>query len=101
MFLFGGHLRFGLGRLVALAGEVQHAVDENASEFVVKTCAYHLCVRPHGIQRDKDVAVEGVGGGVVEGDDVGVVVVAQELPVYFQLALVGAEDIVDVPTPKP
>lgn len=46
------------------------------------------------VDADVDVARDDVAGGVVEGDDVGVVVVLQILIVDFKNLFVAAEDVV-------
>ena len=71
-------------------------MDEDAQQFMVKRGGNHLRVAPHGVKRDEDVAIETLGGGVVEGDDIGVVVVLQELAVDRKNLLVVSEQVVDI-----
>jgi len=52
-----------------------------------------LGIGTHGIEADEEVATDAVSLGVVEGDDVGVIVMLQVLAVYFQYLLIGAKDI--------
>ena len=94
--LFGGHLGFGVGGFVALSGEMEHAMNEDAEQLPVKSGADHLGIRTDGIQRDEDIAVEGGGSGVIKSDDIRVIIMAEELTVHRQFTFVRAEDIIDI-----
>ena len=86
--LFAGHFCLGFRCFVTLAGEVKDAVDEDAAEFGIEGDLSFFGVRTDGVERDENIAVECGGGGVVEGDDVGVVIMAEELAVDLQFTLV-------------
>ena len=77
------HLGFGFGGFVALTGEVQDAVDEDAEQLVVEGSGDHLGIRADGVQGNEDVTVERGGSGVVESDDIRVVVMTKELTVHL------------------
>ncbi len=100
LVLFGGHLRLGLRRLVALPRQVEDAVYEDAVQLVHERHIRLYGIRTHRVYRDEDIAVEGGWRGVVERDDIRVVVMPEELTVDLQLPLVGTEDIIDVPYGK-
>ena len=50
-----------------------------------------LGIGSYGVEADEEVARYSVPFGIVEGDDVGVIVMLQVLAVHFQYLLVGAE----------
>ena len=75
---------------------MQDAVYYYAVQFLLVCCAYHLAVAANGVERDEKVAADNILLAVVEGDDVGVVVVLQILAVNLKNLLVVAEDIIKV-----
>ena len=96
IFLFGGHLGFGFGRLVGLPCEMQQAVDNDAMQFVKKWCAHLFGVAGYRVQRNINIAVHTRARGIIKGDDIRIIVVLQELTVYCQNLLVVAEYIIEV-----
>ena len=85
---------FALARaLVVDATKVQDAVDDDAVQLFVVRAAKLLGIAAHGVERDDDVAIDGVALIVVEGDDVGEIVVAQILAVDFEYLLVVDKEI--------
>ena len=81
------------GSFVVDAAQVQHAVYDNTVQLLVVLSALLLGVGAHGVERYHDVAVQPVALCVVEGDNVGVEVVLQVLPVHLQYLLVVGEEI--------
>ena len=86
--------------LVVDAYKVQYAVDDDAVQFFVVGSALLLGVAEHGVKADDNVARYGVLDAhgfkvfsIVEGDDVGVVVVLQVLLVDFEYVFVITEHI--------
>ena len=75
---------------------MEDAVDDDATELLVVGLAELLGVAAHRVYGDDDVAVDGVALGIVEGDDVGVVVVVEVGAVDFQNPLVGDKHVADV-----
>ena len=76
---------------------MQNAMDDDAVQllFKGKTKTFGICA--NGVEADEEVAADEFGtAAVVEGDDVCVVVVLQELTVHAQDFLVVDEDVVDV-----
>ena len=73
--LGGFHQLTLTGAFVVEAAEVEDAVDDDAVQFLVVRLAELLGVGAHGVERDDEVAADGVAFAIVEGDDVGVVVV--------------------------
>ena len=94
-FFFFLHVAEVFGGLVVDAAEVEDAVDDDAVELVGRGGGEAGGVVAHGVEGDDDVAVEGVALAVVEGDDVGVVVVAQVFVVVCEDALVVHEHVAD------
>ena len=72
---------------------MEYAVYDDTQQLVVVRLAEELGVRAYGVERDDEVAVDDIAVGVVEGDDVGVVVVAEILAVHLENLLVVAEEI--------
>ena len=85
---------FALARaLVVDATKVQDAVDDDAVQLFVVRTAKLQGIAAHGVEGDDDVAIDGVALIVVEGDDVGEIVVAQILAVDFEYLLVVDKEI--------
>ena len=78
---------------------MQDAVDDDAEQLLIVGHPQPLGIRAHGVEADEQVATDACGGAVVEGDDIGVVVVLQELTVDAQDLLVIDEDVVNLPHP--
>ena len=96
--IFSSFHDFSLTRaFVVDAHEVEHAMHEYAMEFVVIVFAQHLGIGAHGVEGDVEIACQHCASTIVEGDDVGVVVVLEILPIGGENFLVVAEDIVDFP----
>ena len=93
LVLFVRHDGFGLGCLVGLAGKVKQTMRQDAQQFVVSSSAHLGCIGLNHIPRDEYITVDAMRRGVVERDDIGVEVVAQELTVHRQLFLVRTEDV--------
>ena len=94
--LLTAHLSGFVGRLVSLPEEVEHAVDENAVEFLLERDAKREGILPYPVDADENVARDEVGGDIVEGDDVGVGVVVKELTVDLKDVVIVAEEVGDV-----
>ncbi len=84
------------GSLIVDAAEMEYAVDDGAMQLLIVFGGKLLAIAPHGVEADEEVATDDVALGVVEGDDVGVVVVLQELAVDLEDTLVVAEDVAHV-----
>ena len=97
--LFLVHDGFGFRGLVALSGEVQNAVDDDAVQFVGKRFAELLCIGADCVKADDDVSVEQRQCAAVKSDDVGVVVVPEKLPVNGEDVLIVAKQVVDIACP--
>ena len=87
---------FALARaFVVDAAEVEDAVDDYAAEFAFVGLTNLIGVGGNGFERNEHVAVDLAAAGVVEGDDVGEVVVLQKLPIHLQNFFIAAEDITE------
>lgn len=87
--------------LVVDTAEVQDAVYDDTVQLRVVVASEELRIRAHGIEADEEVTAEPVAFAVIEGDDVGVVIVLQILAVHLQNLLVGTENIGDFTGPFP
>ena len=79
--------------LVVNATKVEDAVNNNAMEFFFIGSTDILSVRAYGVERNKQVATDFVALGVVEGDDVRVVIMLKELAVDLQNFFIVNKDI--------
>lgn len=73
---------------------MQGAVENDAVEFRLKGCCLGFGVITHPVEADVDFCRDLGRLRKIKGDDVGVVVVVQKLPIDLQNAFVGAEDII-------
>lgn len=83
--------------LVVDAAQVQYAVYDHATQLVVISHAALLSVAPDGVERNDHVTGDASRGGVVERDDVGIVVMAQELDVGLEDIGVVTEQVSESP----
>ena len=79
--------------LVVDAAEVEYAMYDHAVQLLVIVLAIGSGIGGYGIERDDKVAVELVALAVVEGDNVGEIVVLEILTVDLEDFLVGAEEV--------
>ena len=73
--------------------EMQDAVDDDAMQLFVVVFVEKLGIGSNGIQRNDEVAIKDIILAIVEGDDVGIVVVTQIFVVDFEDVFVIAEQI--------
>ena len=96
-FVFVGFHDFAFsGSFIVDAAEVEDAVDDGTVEFFVVGGVEGLRIALHRVEADKQVSGYLIATGVVECDDIRIIIVLEVLAVYFQYLLVGAEDIADV-----
>ena len=81
--------------LVVDATEVQDAMDDDAMELTLVGLVELLRIRAHGVEADDDVAGYLVAFGIIKGNDVGVIVVSQELAIASENTLVIDEFVAD------
>ena len=94
--VLGGFHDFALTRsLVVDATEMEDAVDDDTVQFLVVGTTKLICVSEDRVEGDDDISVQGLSLGVVEGDDVGIIVMAQVLVVHFEDLVVVDEQIAD------
>jgi len=68
-------------------------VDDDTVQLALILLSELLGISAHGVETDEEVATDDFAFGVVEGNDVGVVIVLQILAVHFQNPFVVAEDV--------
>ena len=84
LILFRLHNLALSGTLVVDAAEVENAVDNDAVEFLFVGSTYVLGIRTHGVEGNEEVATDFIALRVVKGNDVGVIIVLEELAVDLQ-----------------
>lgn len=95
VFLFGSHLRFGFGGFVSLTCEVKQTVDNDAMKLVQEGCIYLFCVGSDCIKRYIYVTIYARARAIIEGNNVGIVVVLEKLLIDGKDLLIVAEDVVE------
>ena len=65
-------------------------------QFVEERCAYLFGVGGNRVERYIDIAIHACARGIIKGDDVGIVVVLEELAIDSKDLLIVAEDIGEV-----
>ena len=90
------HLLLGARGFVLLAAEVQDSVNNNSQHLLACSCSVQAGIVTHGLHIDEDVACDIAlfEVAIVEGYDVGKVVVTEELDVHRAMSLCRAEDVV-------
>ena len=96
--VLGSLHQFALARsFIIEAAEMQNAMNDDAVQllFIGKTQSFGVCA--NRVEADEEVAADEFRtAAVVEGDDVGVVVVLQELTIDAEYFFVIDEYVVDV-----
>ena len=95
VFLFGSHLRFGFWGFVSLTCEVKQTVDNDAMKLVQECSAYLCRIAFNRIKRDINVAIYACARAIIEGNNVGIVVVLEKLLIDGKDLLIVAEDVVE------
>jgi hypothetical protein len=80
---------------VVNAAKVEDAMDDDTVQFFGEVGVQQFGVCLDCIKADEEVAGDSVPLSIVEGDDIGVVIVLQVLPVYFQNLFVRTEYATD------
>ena len=70
-------------------------MDDNAMEFMEEGCAYLLGIASNSVQRYINIAIDACTRGIIKSNNVGIVVVLEELTIDCEDFLVVAEDIVE------
>ena len=93
------HLLLGARGFVLLAAEVQYAVNNHSQHLLACSCAIQAGIIAHRLDVDEDVACNKAlfQVAIIEGYDIGEVVVAEELDVHRTMTLGRAEDVVYLP----
>ena len=78
---------------VVLSAKVKDAVDDDTVQFFLIFLSEELGIGAYGVERNHNIAVEHIVFTIVEGDDIGIIVVLQELPVHFKNMFVVTEQI--------
>ena len=90
------HLLLGARGFVLLAAEVQYAVNNHSQHLLACSCAIQAGIIAHRLDVDEDVACNKAlfQVAIIEGYDIGEVVVAEELDIHCTMTLCRAENIV-------
>ena len=68
-------------------------MDDDAVKLLFVRLVEEFCIGANGVKTDEEVAAKAVAFTIVEGDDVGEVVMLQVLTIYFDDLFVIAEDV--------
>ena len=97
MFPIAISMAFGLAAYGLVSGvlwhKVKHTVNHHTQQLFLISLAEHFGIAAHRVERDKHISGDSAARGVVESDNIGVVIVLQKLAVHFQDFLIVAEDI--------
>ena len=85
--------------LVVDATEVQDAMDDDAMEFALVGLIELLGIGAHGVEADDNIARNLITLGIIEGDDVGVIVVSKELAIAVENTLIVDELVANFAQP--
>ena len=91
VILLGPHDRDFVFRVVVIADQVKQAVHDHPVQLVGELDAIEHGVLADGIHGDKQVAGEAVPLAVIEGDDVGIIIVLQIFYIDIQNKIIGAK----------
>lgn len=83
--------------VVVIADEMKKPMDDDPVEFILKFSPELDCILPYGIDAYEKVTGKTVALAIVESDDVGKVVVLEELLVDVEDIVIGTEDYGNVP----
>ena len=95
-FVFGGFHSCTLpGAFVIQAAEMQDAVNNHTVQLFVIGSSEQVGIGEDSVERDIQVAVQHLPFGIVEGDDVCVIVMAEKFVVHLEYLVVVHEQIAD------
>lgn len=90
---------FSLSRsLVVDATQMQHAMDNHTQQFRVIRLGELLRIGANGVKRNHHITTDATAIAIVEGDDVGVIVVLEIFAVGVEYVLVVAKIYDNAPT---
>lgn len=91
---------FSLSRsFVVDATQVKHAMDNHTQQFRVIRLGELLRIGANGVERNHHITTDATAIAVVEGDDVGVIVVLEKFAVGVEYVLVVSKNIRQRPHP--
>ena len=74
----------------------QDAMNDGAMQFLVVSGMKRFRIGAHRVQTDEEIASDLLAAGIVERNDVGIVIMLEELSVHRQDLLIRTKDIADV-----
>ena len=93
---FSGHNGFGLRSLVALSRKMKYSVNNNTQKLFIKRSTGLFCIGTDRIQTNENITRKRLTLRIVESNDIGIVVVLQELAIDRQNTLIITEDISNI-----
>lgn len=81
------HLAFARA-LVVDATKVQNTMNNDAMQLTFEWLFELLGIASHRVEANNDVATDAVACGIIEGDDVGIVIVLKELTIAFEYGFI-------------
>ena len=90
------HLLLGTRSLILLTAEVEYTVYDHTQHLLTCRCSIEACIVAYGFDIDEDIACDITlfEVAIIEGYDVGEVVVTEELDIHCTMTLCRAEYIV-------
>lgn len=85
------------GTFVVYAAKMEYAVDDNTQQFSIITCADRHRIGRYSVERYEDITLDELAMSVVESNDIGVIIVIEELSVDIENLVVIAKDICNLP----
>lgn len=81
------------GAFVVDSAQVEHPVDNHTEKLGDKIAFHRFGIALYGVDGYKHVAADSTPVGVIDGDDVSVVIVRKKLAVDIEYLLVVTEDV--------
>lgn len=84
------------GAFVVDAAEVEDTVNDGTVELLIVGGVESFGISLYRVEADKQVSGDLVATGIVERDDIRIIIMLKVLAVYFQYLFIGAEDVADI-----
>lgn len=83
------------GAFIVDAAKVEDTVNDDTMELALIGSTHQFGIGGYGVERQEYVAADTASACIVEGDDVGVIIVTKKLAVDLENLFISTEDIVD------
>ena len=82
--------------MVVVTDKMEYTVDHDPIEFVGELCPVEKGILPDTVYADKQISAEDILFAVVEGDDIGEVIVLEILHIDVENIVIRTEDYVNI-----